>query len=143
MDGAVPELATLDAVCALVESEPAGTLFVRYSEGPAADRSEHSRDYESGLALPGLSANPLSPERWWTRPLRDWIARRLCNYAHLADADPARIAWVLTGCVVARGPDDEPLVADHRPVATLAAAVVAEARDWYEQHFDAGRDSTG
>ena len=52
-------------------------LFVRHSKGAQADRQRCSIDYESGLTLPGLSANPLDPEPWWTRDRKDWLARQL------------------------------------------------------------------
>jgi uncharacterized protein DUF6098 len=81
-------------------------------QGPDEDRKNGgSVDYESGLRLPGFSANPLDPERWWTRPLRDWLARQLCQYAHIKDsADDGRVAWILKGDVAGRGPDNEPLI---------------------------------
>lgn len=69
---------------------------------------------------PGLSANPLDPEPWWTRPTREWPARQLCNDAHLQREDGERHGWVLAGTVVGRGPDNEP-------------------RRVYEERFDAGR----
>lgn len=137
----IPRLATLGELAGLVERKN-GT-YVRYSKGPDADRST-SRDYESGLDLPGLSANPLTPEKWWTRPLREWLARQLCNYVHLSEEAPDdRIAWVLTGPVVARGPDNEPLIDPVTPVAVLDDHVVEEAKSLYKERFDVGRDSTG
>jgi hypothetical protein len=115
-------------------------LYVRFSFGPDDDRGEVSRDYESGLELPGISANGLDPEPWWTRPLEDWLARRLCNYDHLSDG---RCAWVLEGREVARGPDNEPLITDWRAVAQLEPAALDEARLRYEERFDVGRSSAG
>src|SRR5829696_5877654 len=72
-------------------------LYVRYSEGVEHDLDEQSVDTESGLTLPGLSANPLDPQTWWTRPLSDWLARQLWQYKHLRERNPDRIAWVLSG----------------------------------------------
>lgn len=131
------ELATLADLAALVRSR--ACAYVRYSEGPEHDASEQSRDTESGLDLPGLSVNPLHPEAWWTRPLEDWLARQVCQYAELAEKNPDRRAWVLDGRIVARGPDCEPLLADVEPLAVLAPAVLDEATARYEDAFDAGR----
>jgi hypothetical protein len=114
-------------------------LYVRYSEGPRHDASEQSRDTESGLDLPGLSVNPLHPEAWWTRPLEDWLARQVCQYAELAEKNPDRYAWVLDGRIVARGPDCEPLLTEVEPLAALAPDVLAEAMARYQLTFDAGR----
>jgi len=69
----------LDEIVRLVDTEPA--LFVRYSDGPGPDSAAPSMDYESGLPLPGLSVTALNPPGWWTRPVRDWVARRVCKYA--------------------------------------------------------------
>lgn len=118
-------------------------IFVRFSKGPAHDRDRCSRDYESGLELPGLSVNPLQPEPWWTPPTELWVARQLCNYVHLAeDADDDRRAWILEGEVVARGPDNEPLVTDVRPLAWLSDGLIREAKRVYTANFDVAEDST-
>ncbi|MDA0564775.1 DUF6098 family protein [Streptomonospora sp. S1-112] len=117
-------------------------LYLRYSHGPEADANTQSRDYESGLDLPGLSCTVLDPEPWWTRPLEDWLARQVRKYADLGEAEEDRYAWILTGRVTARGPDHEPLLADVEPVARLDDAVVSRARDLYRERFDPGRDST-
>jgi hypothetical protein len=118
-------------------------LFVRISKGPSADGHECSRDYESGLNLPGLAVNPLDPEPWWSRPAVEWIARRLCNYAHLKEEAPdERRPWVLSGRVVARGPDNEPLVADIEPIGYVGDEVLAEAGRIYEARFQVGKSST-
>jgi hypothetical protein len=141
-DDEVPCLRRLDELVHLVRARPG--LFVRYSKGPDHDRRNTSRDYESGLELPGLSTNPLDPEGWWSRPLEDWLSRRLCQYAHLADEEGNdRHAWVLEGSVVGHGPDNEPLVELRRPVALISDDVVAEAKRLYEERFDVGSDSTG
>lgn len=113
-------------------------LFIRFSDGPQADSAEQSVDYESGLPLPGLSANRLNPAPWWTRPLVDWVARQVCQYAHLRDRSDSHRAWVLTGEVVGRGPDDEPLLADVRPIGWLSTALVDEAHAWYAKRFERG-----
>lgn len=114
-------------------------LYVRYSRGPEEDATSGSIDTESGLELPGLSVNPLSPEAWWTRPVGDWIARQLCQYKHLQEKNPDRFAWVLRGVQVGRGPDCEPLLAAVKPVAQLSPRLLEEAELRYARSFDAGR----
>lgn len=135
----IPQLESLAELEDLVGPD----VFIRFSLGPDADRGQCSRDYESGLILPGLSVNPLQPEKWWTRPLVEWLARQLCNYVHLQDeADDERRPWVLEGDVVSRGPDNEPVVGVFRPLAWLSDALIDEAKALYRERFDAGRDST-
>lgn len=136
----VPELHDLDDLARLVGSRRA--LYVRYSSGPDADRDDTSMDYESGLPLPGLSVHPLDPAAWWTRPVDEWLARQLCSYDHLAE-EGDRYAWVLTGRVVDRGPDNEPLLQDWEPVARLGDDLVHRARRLYADRFEVGRDSRG
>jgi len=122
----------------LVElSEHLGGGYVRFSAGPDADADGSSADGESGLALPGLSVTGLRPEPWWQRPARQWVARRLRQYAHLSGGE--RYAWVLTGQVCGRGPDDEPLVCDVHPVAVVDDAVLDEAARVYAETFQPGR----
>jgi len=118
---------SLDELAELVERHAA--LYVRWSKGPAVDADHHSRDELTGVALPGLCANPLSVEPWWAgRPVRTWVARRLHDYNHLrADRGPGTRAWVLEGVERGRGPDNEPLVECTRPIAWVAEAVVDEA----------------
>lgn len=124
-------------LAALVQATPG--LHVRYSEGPETDSHQQSVDAESGLTLPGLSVNPLDAEAWWTRPLEDWLARQLCQYQHLAEDNPERVAWILRGRMVGRGPDCEPLLADVEPLVILDSSLLTEAQRRYEQNFDAGK----
>jgi hypothetical protein len=114
-------------------------VFVRFSAGPEADRACRSMDYESGVELPGLSVAVLTPEPWWTRSAKDWVARRLCKYDELLEDD--RFPWLLTGDVVGSGPDHEPLVRMRRPVLRVGGPALAEARGLYEAHFHVGMDS--
>jgi hypothetical protein len=114
-----------------------GTCYVRYSAGPEADAAEASRDGESGALLPGLSVNRLAPEPWWDRPPREWVARQLVQYAHLAGDE--RYPWGLTGHEVGRGPDSEPLVSDVVPVAVVDKAALREAVQVYRAAFQPGR----
>lgn len=118
-------------------------VYLRYSRGPADDQHKTSRDYESGLELPGLSVVPLTPPDWWCRPAVDWLARQVCKYAKLAEGNPDRCAWLLTGRVVGRGPDQEPLMADPRPRAMLSDRLVEQAKRHYHDRFEVGRDSLG
>jgi hypothetical protein len=103
----------------------------------AADAAGPSVDGESGATLPGLSVNRLSPEPWWDRPARQWVARQVCQYGHLAGGD--RYPGVLTGREAGRGPDREPLVVDVHPVARLTPGLVEEAVREYRAAFDPGQ----
>ena len=133
----------LDSLGALKSELGGAPLYVRYSEGPDHDFGSTSVDTESGLELPGLSVNPLDPEPWWTRPTEDWLARQLCQYKHLRDRNPERIAWVLRGRIVGRGPDCEPLLTDAQFVAELADDLLGEAEQRYHDHFAAGLGPEG
>ncbi|MCP2164123.1 DUF6098 family protein [Goodfellowiella coeruleoviolacea] len=127
-------IGTLDELADLVST--AGTdeaLYLRWSKGPDVDLAAHggeqsSRDGLTGIPLPGLSANPLQVEPWWgDRPVRLWVARRLHDYRHLRELrGPGVAPWVLAGEEVARGPDNEPLVVCHRPVAWVAESALRE-----------------
>jgi len=130
-------LHSLDELARTLRDHPG--LCIRYSKGPAADADEGSVDRESGAELPGLSVNPLEPERWWSRPVEDWLARQLCQYRQVQENDPDRFAWVLTGREVGRGPDSEPLLADTVAIARVAPRAVDEASNRYRERFDAGR----
>lgn len=133
---ALPVLRSLDEVVAFVGDR--ADVFVRWSFGPAADVDGVSRDALTGTRLPGLCANPMAVERWWQgRPRRSWMARRLCDYEHLA-AKAAK-PWLLRGREVARGPDNEPLVELLEPLAWIADEAVAEA----EAEIGMGRPGWG
>jgi Family of unknown function (DUF6098) len=122
----LPEVGDLRELVELVGRSPT-TVYVRWSRGPASDAGECSHDHASGLDLPGLAVNPLTPPSWWTRPAEEWVARQITAYDHLGNDAPDHVAWVLTGRIVERGPDNEPLVVDVRPLVRLAPAVLAEA----------------
>lgn len=117
---------SLDELTALLERHP--DLYIRWSAGPDADADRTSRDSLTGAPLPGLCANPLAVEDWWgDRSLRLWVARRVYDYHHLRhERGPDVRAWVLRGQELGRGPDNEPLVACHEPVAWVADHVVDE-----------------
>lgn len=132
----VPHLRRLAEVAELVEA--VSPLYVRFSGGPVVDAATVSRDHESGCLLPGLSVNPLTPEPWWDRKLEHWLARQLCQYAHLLAPD--RYPWALTGKIAGRGPDCEPLLVNTTAVATIDQSVVDEAAETYEREFHAGAD---
>lgn len=126
VDG-LPSLETLDGLVGFIQGRT--DVFVRWSAGPAADRDTTSYDELTGVELPGLSANPLAVEQWWgERSLRLWVARRLYDYRHLRETRGPQVRpWILEGEEVGRGPDNEPLVVCHRPLAWLDLDVVAEA----------------
>ena len=135
----MPTVATLEEMTKLAREH--SRLFVRWSRGPGADAAGPSCDDLTGVALPGLSANPLAVEPWWgDRPLRLWIARRLYDYSHLKhEKGPGVRPWILQGRVQGRGPDNEPLVRCDRPVAWIATQVIDEA----EQTVDKQNDQWG
>lgn len=138
-DDGLPELHSLAELAEWVRPG----VYVRFSKGPAHDRDRRSYDYESGLELSGLSVNPLQHEPWWTRPVEQWLARQLCNYVHLQEeADDTRRPWILEGEVVANGPDNEPLVAQFRPLAWLSRGLIEEAKTVYTDCFDVAERST-
>jgi hypothetical protein len=112
-------------------------LYLRCSPGPEADAGHPSVDRESGLRLSGHSAVPLCPPDWWTLPVEDWLARRLCQCLWQAPIGAAR-PWVLTGEVVDYGPDDEPLLVYVKPIAWLTGELIEEARERYEARLRVG-----
>lgn len=135
----VPDLPVLRTLEEIVELQSVvGPLYLRYSRGPVADAHEQSRDKESGCVLPGLSTNPITPEPWWDRPPEQWVARQLVQYDHLAQREP-NIGWLLTGEVVGRGPDCEPLLADVTALAVIAPECTEVAEQVYHATFAAGR----
>jgi hypothetical protein len=134
----MPRLHTLAEVSELVQA--LGLVHVRYSAGPSADRAVVSRDHESGCLMPGLSANPMTPEPWWDRPVEHWIARQLNQYAHLMVGD--RFPWLLTGEISGRGPDCEPLLVAITPVASVGPTALDQAATLYRQAFTQGADGT-
>jgi hypothetical protein len=134
-DPGMPELTKLDQLVELMELDL--RLFLRYSPGPAADAAHPSVDHESGLTMPGHSANPLSPPEWWTLPPQDWIARSICQY--LRELSEGSRPWVLTGDVTDFGPDNEPLLVNVQPVAWLGRELLDEARSRYSERMNAGK----
>ncbi|MFF5979064.1 DUF6098 family protein [Streptomyces olindensis] len=125
----LPVVRTLAELTELVERHQG--LYVRWSRGPGTDlRDVSSTDDLTGVSMPGLSANPLDVEEWWEdRPVRVWVARRLHDYAHLPhEKGPGVHPWVLAGKETARGPDNEPLVTDVRPMCRLDPQVIDEAK---------------
>ncbi|WP_176218357.1 DUF6098 family protein [Saccharomonospora piscinae] len=131
------DMVTVRTLAELAEITRSGRApYLRYSPGPASDARHSSTDHESGLALPGLSANPLAPPAWWTLPLEDWLARRVCQYLH--ELDEGARPWVLSGRQVDVGPDNEPLLVDIRPVAWLDPELLDEARARYTERLNAG-----
>ena len=129
----------LDSVVAMVEQHPG--LFLRYSKGPAADVETVSRDYEADVDLPGLSVTTITPEAWWPLPTEEWVARRLCKYNGLGQ-ESGRFPWLLSGRRVATGPDHEPIVELHQPIAIVGDEAIRQARQRYRRRFAAGQNST-
>ncbi|WP_127128608.1 DUF6098 family protein [Georgenia sp. SYP-B2076] len=125
----LPVLTSLDQVADLMEHTDA--LFLRISAGPDEDRRSGGWDGESGYLLPGLPAWMLRPEAWWAGGLRLWLARQVVRHGFLLSGGKGNQPWLLTGEVVGRGPDGDPLVARWRPVALLARGVLPEAEAAY------------
>jgi hypothetical protein len=125
----LPTLDSLDELADLAASRE--DLYVRWSRGPHYDATRTSQDELTGVALPGLSANPLKVEPWWEgHPLRTWLARRLYDYRHLAGQRGKDVRpWVLEGREVGRGPDNEPLIECRKAIAWLSDQVVKEATE--------------
>ena len=64
---------------------------------------------------------------WGDRPLRLWVPRRSYDYSHLKqEKAPGVRPWVLEGCELERGPDNEPHVRCDHPVAWIAGTVISE-----------------
>ncbi|MFG2127170.1 DUF6098 family protein [Streptomyces sp. NPDC048751] len=125
----LPVLRSLQELGSLVRRYP--DLFVRWSRGPRTDLgASASTDELTGVRMPGLSANPLAVEPWWEdRPVELWVARRLHDYSHLPrDKGPGVRAWVLRGRIEGRGPDNEPLVREVRPIGWVDDGVIKEAQ---------------
>lgn len=129
----------LDELCELVAGRDE-IIYLRYSRGPIPDSEGPSHDFEARVALPGLSVTVVTPEPWWPRPARDWIARRLCKYAELGE-ESDRYPWLLTGRIAGFGPDHEPLIADPVPLAPVSGTAVEEGRRVYHETFRVGQDS--
>jgi hypothetical protein len=116
MTGAGPlaVLDTLDEVVATVERSDA-PVYLRFAKAAPEGLEEPSVDGETGLQLPGVSANPLMPPNWWRgHGVDKSIARRICSYAHLQADEPERICLLVRGAVAERGPDNEPYSATWR-----------------------------
>jgi hypothetical protein len=128
---AIDHLPQLDSVAEVADfvGECDVPVYVRFSEDPACDVHEPSTDRASGLTLPGLAVNAMDPPRWWRdHPVEEWVVRQICTYVHLQDHDDRRICWLMTGTVVDRGPDNEPLLQDVRPLAVVTETAVREAK---------------
>ena len=141
--GTESPLVQVESVAELVElveqsSEP---LYVRFCSGLDHDESI---DHESGLSLPGVSANPLHPPPWWQGPpVADWVTRQVRAYQHLKERDDDRRCWIVTGTIADRGPDNEPLLTDVEGVGVLADALVeacGSAAPTSARHEDAPED---
>jgi hypothetical protein len=115
------EVTSVEELVEIVERS-AVPLYVRFSSGLHDDRSV---DHQSGLTLPGVSVNPLHPPTWWQGPpLSEWVTRQVRAYHHLRRRDDDRRCWVVTGTIVDRGPDNEPLLMDVEGVGVLSNGLV-------------------
>ena len=115
------EVTSVEQLVDVVERSPV-PLYVRFSSGLDDDGSV---DHVSGLSLPGLSVNPLHPPTWWRGPpVSDWVTRQVRAYHHLTKRDDDRRCWVVTGTVVERGPDNEPLLTAVETIGVLANTLV-------------------
>ncbi|NJC69145.1 hypothetical protein HC031_05345 [Planosporangium thailandense] len=148
----MPTVDDLDELADLLErTHRDDELYLRWSRGPQVDLAtdddkgdpeQSSRDSLTGIKLPGLSANPLSVEPWWgDRSIRLWVARRLYDYSHLRHLrGPGVRPWVLIGEQCGRGPDNEPLVICHRPVAWVSDRALRECEQAVQEQ---GSDEWG
>ncbi|MFD1505918.1 hypothetical protein FE374_00055 [Georgenia yuyongxinii] len=125
----LPTLGTLAELSSLQRDHD--TLFLRISPDPDTDRLRGHRDGESGFLLPGLPAWSLRPEEWWPAGPRLWAARQLVRHGYLLSGGKGNRMWLLTGEVVGRSADGEPLVAGWTPWAYLASGVLAAAESQY------------
>jgi len=135
---------SIDELADLVAEHRLGEdLYVRWSQGPREDQeTQSSRDGLTGVTLPGLSANPLRVEPWWgERSVRLWVARRLYDYRHLRELHgPDVRPWVLRGEQRGRGPDNEPLVVCHEPIAWVSERALRQCEEAMHRH---GSDEWG
>lgn len=122
---ALPVIDSLDALCALVRERP---VCVRFSDGPDADarRGWRSWNHQTGAAERGLSVNNLR-SRYGTVAHGDcgFVAQQLREYAALSLGGTG---YLLTGEECGRGSDNEPLLADCRPLAIVGPNLLAEAQ---------------
>jgi hypothetical protein len=108
-----------------------GALFLHYGHGPAL--SAAPTDAESGCRLPGLPVAAVVPEPWWDRPAEHWLARQVCQHAHLWGGGER--CWLLSGEVVGRGADGEPLLSDVVVLGLLGPACLEQAGRVYRTAF--------
>ncbi|WP_199435340.1 DUF6098 family protein [Qaidamihabitans albus] len=136
------EMFTVHTLRELTELTSLGVApYLRYSPGPEADAGHPSTDHESGLVMPGLAVNPLPAPGWWSLPLEDWLARRVCQY--LREVREGARPWLLSGRQIDFGPDNEPLLVDIEPVAWIDSALVDEAHRRYHARLNAGSETHG
>lgn len=135
IETALPTIATIDDLCQLVTDYGARGewLYVRHSRGPEADAAMEwvSTNHFNGSAESGLSVMELHDivprnvcERW-EHGDRHFIAWQVAEYHH-AD-DPAFHPYILTGTLLGKGSDGEPVVTAVTPVAYLDRRAVSEA----------------
>lgn len=118
------KMKTFEELVDLIEQSSV-PLYIRWSRvAPTRDiRLRASRNHATGRPEAGLSVERISPPTDWPYPLRAYVAQQLMSYAGLGGRP-----YLLTGEEVGRGADGEPLLGDRRLVATIAEAVIVEAR---------------
>jgi hypothetical protein len=112
-------------------SSVAGPLYLHYGSGPVGAAAP--RDPESGCRLPGLPVAAVDPEPWWDLPAEHWVARQVCQHAHLWGG--VHRCWLLSGDVVGRGVDGEPLLTAVLVLGLLGPACLDEAGRVYRSAF--------
>jgi hypothetical protein len=100
-------------------------LFVRYSSVIESGDAK-SYNHQTGQVEAGLSVNNATVE--FAPNSEIWIAKQLVEYRYLTMGQPESKCWILTGDIVGRGSDNEPLVQNVQPVAIIGESVLDEAR---------------
>ena len=126
----LPGLPMVGSLKEVVELQTAvAQLFLRFGAGPEIDEGSERRDRASGYLLPGVPCRPLSAEPWWAGGKAVWVARQLVEHTYLVTG--GRMPWLVTGRVVGRGADGEPLLADAVTVAGIRPDLLKDAESVY------------
>lgn len=121
---------SLREIISLVRSSDS-PVYVRWSTNPAADmRSGRSYNHQTGAAEAGLSVNNLLYAGIATED--DDIALMLLEYRHVSIGQSGARAWLLTGDIAGRGSDNEPLLTNVAPLATVGSQAIAEADEVWD-----------
>jgi len=114
------------------------TPYVRYSLGPAADKSERSRNHQTGEYEAGLAAdNLLNPDGIWPAGDERYLRMQVASYASLLRTGiEGTYGWVLTGDLVGHGSDNEPLLRNITPLARLSDEMAEEVIRYGNRELD-------